>query len=299
MKDKQVSDKHRIQKHFDAKAIQYESSAVLQRQVCEELLQRLDLTRLQPAVILDAGCGTGQGTQGLMQKYKKAKVLSLDLSPEMLRQTKAKGGWLRKPQLICADAEDIPLDDESVDLVFSNLMLQWCDYKKVFAEFKRVLKTDGLLMFSSFGPDTLNELRRSWAQVDNYAHVNDFVDMHDLGDELIFAGLAEPVMDMDMITLTYEKAISVMIDLKAIGANTILKKQGQQTAQNAADHSLDGQGLVTPSKLKCVIEYYEQYRKDGVIPASYEVVYGHAWKTKQRVTKIAQSEFSVSLDQIK
>lgn len=289
MNNKSVSEKHRIQRHFDAKAIRYESSAILQRNVCEELLQRLDLTSLNPAVVLDAGCGTGWGTQGLLKKYKKAKVISLDLSPEMLKQTKTKGGWLRKPVLVCADAEDIPLQDESVDLVFSNFMLQWCDYKKVFAEFKRILKPDGLLMFTTFGPDTLKELKQSWAQVDDHAHVNEFTDMHDLGDELIHVGLAEPVMDMDLMALTYEDAMSVMSDLKAIGANTTLKNQ-KKTA---------GQGLVTPSKLKRVIQHYEKFRSNGLVPASYEVIYGHAWKTKQRATKISQTEFSVSVDQLK
>jgi len=286
---KSVSEKHRIQRHFDAKAMHYESSAVLQRKVCEELLRRLDLTNLNPEVVLDVGCGTGWGTQGLLKKYKKAKVLSLDLSPEMLRQTKAKGSWLRKPKLICADAEDIPLQDESVDLVFSNLMLQWCDYKKVFAEFKRVLKPNGLLMFTTFGPDTLIELKRSWAKVDDHVHVNEFIDMHDLGDELIQVGLAEPVMDMDMITLTYQDAMSVMVDLKAIGANTTLKNQARLTEQ----------GLVTPGKLKRVIKSYESYRSNNLVPASYEVLYGHAWKTQQRKTKIQLSEFSISVDQIK
>ena len=282
------TEKNRIQKHFDAKAICYESSAVLQRNVCNELLQRLDLTRLKPDVVLDVGCGTGWGTQDLLKKYNKAKIISLDLSPEMLKQTRSKGGWLRKPQLICADAEDIPLEDESVDLIFSSLMLQWCDYKKVFAEFKRILKPDGLLMFSSFGPDTLKELKQSWAQVDNHAHVNEFTDMHDLGDALIHAGLAEPVMDMDLLTLTYNDAMSVMKDLKAIGANTILRNQQKDMEQ----------GLVTPGKLKRVVAHYEQFRKDDIIPASYEVVYGHAWKTKQRVTKIEQTEFAVSFDKI-
>ncbi len=266
----------------------YESSAVLQRNVCNELLQRLDLTSLNPAVVLDVGCGTGWGTQGLLQKYKKAKMISLDLSSEMLQQTKAKGGWFRKPELICADAEDMPLADESVDLVFSNLMLQWCDYKKVFAEFKRVLKPDGLLMFSTFGPDTLRELKNSWAQADGYAHVNEFVDMHDLGDELIQTGLAEPVMDMDMITLTYKNPLSVMADLKAIGANTTLKNQGKVTEQ----------GLVTPGKLKRVIQHYETYRQGETVPASYEVVYGHAWKSKPRKKKIDNGEVTISLNDI-
>ncbi len=283
------SEKNRIQKHFDAKAVCYESSAVLQRNVCDDLLRRLDLTSLNPEVVLDVGCGTGWGTQDLLKKYKKANVISLDISPEMLKQTKRKGGWLRKPELICADAEAIPLANESVDLIFSNLMLQWCDYKKVFTEFKRILKPDGLLMFSTFGPDTLKELKQSWAQVDNHAHVNEFTDMHDLGDELIHAGLAEPVMDMDILTLTYNDAISVMKDLKAIGANTILKNQQKEVES----------GLITPNKLKRVIAHYESFRKNKVIPASYEVVFGHAWKTKQRATKMSQQAFSIPIEKIK
>jgi len=279
-----VSEKNRIKRHFDAKAQHYESSAVLQRTVCNEMLQRLDLTRIEPVHILDAGCGTGWGTQGLLQKYKKARVISLDLSTEMLRQTKAKGGWLRKPQLICADAEQIPLADESVDLVFSSLMLQWCDYRKVFAEFKRILKPDGLLMFSSFGPDTLRELKSSWREVDDHPHVNEFIDMHELGDELIQVGLAEPVMDMDMMTLTYQDAMTVMADLKAIGANTTLKTAQKNTSQ----------GLVTPAKLKRVIEHYESFRSNDVLPASYEVVYGHAWKTRPRKSKMAGQDFTIA-----
>ncbi len=281
--------KNRIQRHFDAKAIRYESSAVLQRQVCEDLLQRIDLTCIKPDKIIDVGCGTGWGTQGLLNKFKKAKVISLDLSPEMLKQTRKKGGWLRKPELLCADAEDIPLEDESVDLVFSNLMLQWCDYQKVFTEFKRILKPNGLLMFTTFGPDTLKELKQSWAQADDFAHVNEFTDMHDLGDELIQVGLAEPVMDMDMMTLTYQDAMSVMSDLKAIGANTTLNTQKKSAER----------GLVTPSKLKRVIDAYEAFRSDGQLPATYEVVYGHAWKTMQRKKKIDQTEFSVPLEKLR
>lgn len=283
-----VSEKNRIKRHFDARAQHYESSAVLQRTVCNEMLSRLDLTRIEPAHILDAGCGTGWGTRGLLQKYKKARVISLDLSTAMLRQTKASSGWLRKPQLICADAEQIPLADESVDLVFSNLMLQWCDYRKVFAEFKRVLKPDGLLMFSSFGPDTLHELKSSWRKVDDHPHVNEFVDMHELGDELIQVGLAEPVMDMDMMVLTYQDAMAVMADLKAIGANTTLK-----TAQENSSR-----GLVTPAKLKRVIEAYEGFRSNDVLPASYEVVYGHAWKTRPRKTKFESGEVTIAPHEI-
>lgn len=277
-------NKQRIKKHFDAKADCYESSAVLQHEVCDRMIERLDWVTLQPDVVLDAGSGTGWGVQKLLQRYKKSKILALDLSHQMLLQTRSKGGWLRKPGLICADAESIPLADESVDLVFSNLMLQWCQAEKVFQEFHRVLKPNGLLMFATFGPDTLKELRYSWSQVDDRIHVNEFTDMHDLGDALMATGFAEPVMDMDLITLTYQDARSVMKDLKAIGANTPVKNPVN--------------GLTTPGKLKKVFEAYEKYRKSGLLPATYEVVYGHAWKMQQRIKKIDQKDFSIPVENI-
>lgn len=276
-------EKRRVKKHFDAKADCYESSAVLQREVCDRMLERLDLVTLKPERVLDAGSGTGWATQHLLERYKNAQVLTLDLSESMLKQSKAKGGWFRKPGLICADAEFLPLADNSVDIVFSNLMLQWCDVKKVFAEFQRVLKVDGLLMFSSFGPDTLKELRHSWQQVDDKVHVNNFIDMHDLGDELLHCGFAEPVMDMDMIQLTYQDAKTVMTDLKNIGANTPVSNQVN--------------GLVTPRKFQKVLDAYEKFRVDELLPASFEVVYGHAWKTDKPIKrKMDNPDFTIPLD---
>ncbi len=279
------SRKNCIQKHFDAKADCYESSAVLQKEVCDRMLERLNLVTLKPLKILDAGAGTGWGVQGLMEKYSSANVIALDLSLSMLKQSKAKGGWFHKPSLLCADAEFLPIADNSVDLIFSSLMLQWCDAKKVFAEFKRILKPGGLLMFSSFGPDTLKELRYSWAQVDNNLHVNDFVDMHDLGDELLLSGFAEPVLDMDMITLTYSHAKEVMIDLKNIGANTLINNKSR--------------GLITPRKFQRVIDAYEAFRVNDILPASFEIVYGHAWKAEESNKKEVIGEaFSIPIKTI-
>jgi malonyl-CoA O-methyltransferase len=269
-------EKYRIQKHFDAKAECYESSAVLQREVCDRMLERLQLVKLQPQRIVDVGAGTGWGVAGLMQHYRTAQVLALDISVPMLMRSKSKGGWLRKPKLICGDAEAIPLADNSVDIVFSSLMLQWCDAEKVFAEFQRILTPGGMLMFSSFGPDTLKELRYSWRQVDDKSHVNEFVDMHDLGDALLASGFAEPVMDMDVMTLTYKDAKSVMMDLKNIGANTPVENISR--------------GLLTPRKLQRVLDAYEVFRTEGVVPATYEVVYGHAWKADVQMQRKTQGE---------
>jgi len=264
-------EKKRIQKHFDLKAGCYESSAVLQREVCDRMLARLCWLKIRPEMILDAGAGTGRGTKGLMAYYKSSKVVAMDLSLSMLQQTKRKSGLFRKPGLLCADAEQLPFLDASFDMVFSNLMLQWCDPKKVFEESLRILKPGGLLMFSTFGPDTLKELRHSWSKVDESIHVNDFIDMHDLGDDLLSTGFAEPVMDMDMMTLTYDDVMSVMTDLKAIGANTPVKNNMR--------------GLLTPGKLQRVIAQYESFRKDNCLPASFEIIYGHAWKTDKKNTQ--------------
>ncbi len=278
------SEKHRIQKHFDSRASRYESSAILQREVCQRMLDRLQWLKLQPQTIVDVGTGTGWGIQGLMKYYRSARVMALDLSMPMLQQVRAKSGWFRKPGLICADAEALPLADESVDMIFSNLMLQWCHPETVFAEFKRILRPGGVLMFSTFGPDTLKELRHCWAQVDDAVHVNEFTDMHDLGDALLVSGFAEPVMDADLMTLTYQHAKDVMLDLKNIGANTPLGKQPR--------------GLVTPRRLQNVLDAYETFRSENVLPASFEVVYGHAWKPEHAIKKSNNSEIKVPLDTI-
>jgi len=171
----------------------------------------------------------------------------------------------------CGDAEDLPLADNSVDLIFSSLTLQWCgELDRAFAEFKRVLKPEGLLMFSSFGPDTLKELRESWRLADmstdernEKMHVNDFIDMHDIGDALLRAGLSDPVMDVENFTLTYSDAYQLMRELKALGAHNVA---------NARRHSLTGK-----TRLKNMVSEYENFRVDGLLPATYEVVYGHAW----------------------
>ena len=279
------SEKKRIQRHFNLKAECYESSAVLQREVCHRMLEKLSWVKHKPEIILDAGAGTGWGSRGLMDFYKSAKVIAMDLSLPMLKQARKKGGFFRKPGLLCADAEQLPLADNSVDMIFSSLMLQWCDAEKVFKEFVRVLRPGGLIMFSTFGPDTLKELRQSWSVVDQSNHVNEFVDMHDLGDALLLAGFAEPVMDMDMMTLTYNDVMTVMTDLKAIGANTPVRNKMR--------------GLLTPGKLQKVIAEYESHRKENVLPASFEIVYGHAWKTARSENRKQTDEIEIPISDIR
>lgn len=269
-----ISQKRQVRESFNAAAEQYDGSAVLQKEVGKRILERLDFIKHEPKVILDIGAGTGDASRALVERYKKAQVISLDLAEAMLSKARSKNGWLKntfgKQSFLCADAESLPLADNSVDFIFSNLALQWCtDLDKTFQEFKRVLKLDGLLMFSTFGPDTLKELRESWLQADDQAsHVNTFSDMHDIGDAMLHAGLMDPVMDMEYFTLTYMDAYQLMRELKEIGAHTI--KQGRR------------QGMTGKDRLKAMFKAYEQFRQDGLLPATYEVVYGHAWQGQSR-----------------
>jgi malonyl-CoA O-methyltransferase len=253
-----------VARSFDRAAHTYDAAAVLQTRVRTELLARLDLVRLEPASVLDLGCGTGTGAVALARRYRRGRVLALDLSPAMLRAAQQRRRPWRRFTSLRADAAQLPLSAGSIDLVFSNLMLQWCgDPEVVFRECARVLRSGGLLTFTSFGPDTLRELRTAWASGDGYTHVNRFIDMHDLGDALLRAGLAEPVMDVERYTLTYPDVGSLMRDLKAIGAHNV----------NAGRP----RGLTGRRALERMAAAYERERRDGRLPATYEVVYGQAW----------------------
>ena len=262
-----VVNKNWVRRAFDKAATSYDDAAVLQREVCVRMLEHLDPVKMVPETILDIGAGTGFGVGLLMKRYKKARITAIDLAPEMLKLAAKQGSWLRRPEVLCADADHLPIADNSVDMIVSSLMLQWSgDLERTFREFKRVLKPGGVLMFATFGPDTLMELRNSWAQVDADGHVNQFVDMHDVGDALQRSQFADPVMDREMLTLTYSKVTDLMRDLKAIGANT--PSNGRR------------KGLMTAKTLSAVEQVYEQYRQNGVLPASYEIVYGQAWITE-------------------
>ncbi|SEO91225.1 malonyl-ACP O-methyltransferase BioC [Aquisalimonas asiatica] len=260
-------DKAAIRRAFDAAAETYDAAAVLQHEVGRRMLDRLDFIRLQPQRILDIGAGTGHATAALRKRYRKANVVAFDLSTAMLAHSRRHGSWLRPVPAVCGDAEALPFADRSVDLIFSSATFQWCaDLDRLFEECQRVLRPDGLLMFSTFGPDTLKELRESWSDADGYRHVNRFVDMHDIGDALVSARFADPVMDMEYFNMTYASAGDLMRDLKAIGAQTVT---GGRVP-----------GLTGRARLQRMVDAYDRYRdSDGRLPATWEIVYGHAWAT--------------------
>lgn len=268
-----IIDRAAMRNAFEKAAASYDTAAVLQQEVAKRLVERMDYMSMKPVSILDAGSGTGFVSEILASRYPKAKITALDLAFNMLTQAKAKRSfkqrWNKQFRYINAEVESLPLADASVELIISGLTLQWCqDLPKVFKEFKRVLAPGGLLLFSSFGPDSLKELRQSWAEVDDIPHVNAFADMHDVGDALVQSGFLDPVMDMEVITVTYKDVKMVMRDLKQIGAHNVM--QGRS-------HNITGK-----NKLQKMIQAYEQFRLDGLLPVTHEIVYGHAWMPEEQ-----------------
>jgi malonyl-CoA O-methyltransferase len=261
-----------VRASFDRASASYEAAAVLQARVADELLGRLEPFNFTPGVVLDLGAGTGRMTGELKRRFKRALVIALDLAPGMLREARRHRSLFRRFERVCGDAVRLPIADASVDVVVSSLMLQWCEPPDpAFAEIRRILKPGGFFAFSTFGPDTLRELRSAWTEADGtsqYNHVNHFTDMHDVGDALVRAGLSEPVLDVDRMQVTYPDALALMRDLKAIGAHNVTAGRPR--------------GLVGRARLRRMQYAYEAFRRDGRLPATYEVVYGVAWGTAGR-----------------
>lgn len=257
-------DRGKLRASFERAADSYDACAVLQREVGARLLERLELTAIEPRHILDLGCGTGVHLQALQHHYPRARLLAADFSFNMLTRARRRRGWWRRQPLVCADVQRLPFAAGSFDFIYCNLVLQWCeDLDLAFSELRRILAPHGLLLFSSFGPDTLKELRAAWREVDGYTHVNRFIDMHDIGDALIRARFVEPVMDVEQLTLTYADLRALMRDLKSIGAHNVTAGRSR--------------GLAGRERLQRLGGVYETFRRDGKLPASYEVVYGTAW----------------------
>lgn len=274
-----------LRRNLDLAATSYDESGVLHKEISKRLLERLDLVKLTPRAVLDVGCGTGGSSAELLRRYRGTRVVALDLSEAMLAQAGRKQKLFRKFQRICGDLACLPLAADSQELVISNLALHWSDdLDQAFSEFARVLRPGGLLSFSTFGPDTLKELRAAWAQVDGHNHVNLFVDMHDIGDALIRAGFADPVLDVEHLTVNYTRLEELLADLKATG-------EGNATAGRPP-------GLTTPRQLQALAQAYEANRSAEGLPATYEVVYGHAWAVAPRQRQTGDGETLVPMDML-
>jgi len=264
-------------------------SDFLRREIAGRMHERLQLVKVNPLRVLDAGCGTGPDLPLLQKNYPAAQILGVDTSAAMIAAARGQAGKSGLSQLInkllpaksgidylCADMAELPLARHNLDLVWSNLALHWHPQPdRVFAEWHRVLKVGGLLMFSCFGPDTLQELRAAFADVDLAPHTLPFVDMHDFGDQLVEAGFAEPVMDMEKITVTYDTAEKLLADARALGGNPLQTRRKGLLGKQAYQRMLQG--------------LEKQRRADGKLALTFEVIYGHAFRPAPRVTSSGEA----------
>ena len=262
--DEYFLDPRLVRRAFDRSAATFDAAAGVHAEIRSRLLERLDVVRLAPEAILDLGAGTGHGSRALQRRYPRARVVALDLSPQMLAHARRQQRWLRPFQRVVADAHRLPLRATSVDMVFSNLMLQWShDPDSVFAEIRRVMRPEGLVTFATLGPDSLKELRAAWSGADTHTHVHRFIDMHDLGDALVRSGFAEPVMDTERLTITYADPGTLIRELRHTASTNLAlgRKRGLLGRQGAQRFH----------------EGHAKTQRDGAWPVTLEVVYGHAW----------------------
>ena len=255
-----------VRSSFNKASSIYNENAFLQNEIAKRLAEKLKVISIQPETIIDLGSDTGFLSEKTAKIFPDAQLIRVDFAQRSLSMNSQK-------LKVCADSYQLPLKSNSVDFVVSNLMMQWCsDLKTLFDECHRVLKPQGLILFTTFGPETLKELKRSWSVVDSSPHVNEFIDMHDIGDQMIQSGFQSPIMEMEKLTLTYEKVLDLMRDLKGIGAQSVENRSKSLTGK---------------TKFKKMLEMYESYRENGKIPATYEVIYGHAWKNDVKFEAIS------------
>ena len=259
-------DSRHVRRAFSRAAAGYDAAAALQQEVRTRLLESLAyLDDNVPRLVLDVGSGTGHAAAAMRRRWPKAQVIALDLALPMLRQAKKQAGWWKPFARVCADARALPLAEGSVDVVFSNLCLQWVeDLPAVFAGFRRVLRPGGLLLGSSFGPETLGELRAAFAQADAVPHVSPFATIAQFGDALVASGFRDPVLDRDLFTLTYPDLPALMHELRAIGATNAMATRRR---------SLTGR-----ARFAAAAAAYETLRTaEGRLPSTWEVLYAQAW----------------------
>lgn len=275
-----------IQLAFNKAASHYAEAAFLYRATGERLLSRLDYMRCNPQVILDAGCGLGNLSEKLLECYPKAQIVALDFSENMMKIGK-ENHVAPSINRVIGNMLNLPLQSESVDMIFANQSIQDVeDLTGLFLAFHRVLKPEGVLLFSTLGPDTLKELKAAWSSVDTYGHIREWKDLHVLGDALMSQQFIQPVMDREEIVVHYKSPATLLKDLKDQGSYNV--------------HPLRRKGLMGVDARDYLFYQLEQQKKDEKIALTYEVVYGQAWRGENRSTYNAQTgETSFSLDKLR
>ena len=258
-----LNRKH-IRRQFERAAKTFDESDFVHAATREGLLARLEPLLVSAETVVDLGAGTGAANKVLEKRFKGAKVISIDIAHGMLEKAREKRSWFSKTTFAQASAAALPLPDESIDVVFSNLLLPWMDDPlPVFSEVARVLRKEGVFAFATLGPDSLQEIGRAWAAIDNDAHVNRFLDMHILGDALVNAGLRDPVLDVDRLSISYETSDRLFADLTAVGA------------RNASQQRF--QALTGKRRYSAMLAALQSTAVDGKIALDLELVFGHCW----------------------
>lgn len=270
-------------KSFNRSVKSYDQNAKFQNAVASTLLQRLQWVKIKPKNIVDLGTGTGFAIKGLFDYYPEATIIATDISENMLAACRERYVNYNNLQTLCSDMQALPIEDNSIDLIYSSLALHWqSDLLATLIEMHRILAPGGVFIFSTLGVDTLKELRYSWQQVDSYTHVHNYFDMHDVGDALMQAHFSDPVMDMEYEILMYDSVKQLARQLQGLGV-----------------HNVDDQrmkGLTSRSKWQAFEQAYEKFRRPQGLPATYEVIYGIAWKSIYSQNK---NSGEIRLDQIK
>lgn len=271
----------RVRCAFDRVAPAFATNDFLYREMARRMAERLEMVRITPTRILDAGCGLGADRLSLQKRYPTAAWVGVDQSAQMLQlgraSEQAAQGFMRRlfhsgrrsqSARIAANMGQLPVAGQSIDLIWSNAAVHWLDnIPEAFKEFNRVLSVGGLLMFSTFGPDTLKQLRDAIRFVSGAARIHDLTDMHDVGDMLVHGGFSDPVMDMETLTLTYADPWQALREL--------------QRAGSVSANPAGARGLTTRQFWNEVLAHWQK-DDEGRYPLTFELVQGHAWKMAPR-----------------
>lgn len=258
-----LNRKH-IRRRFERAASTFDGSDFVHAATRDGLLGRLEPLLLDAKTVVDLGAGTGAANRALVKRFRKANIISVDIAHNMLRKARERKTWLSRTMVAQASAIALPFPNESVDVIFSNLLLPWVDDPlPVFSEIARVLRKGGVFAFATLGPDSLQEVARAWGTIDDSPHVIRFLDMHDLGDGLVNAGLRDPVLDVDRLSVSYKNSAKLFADLTAVGARNALQ--------------LRARGLTGKQRYAAMIAALDDTAVDGNITLELELVFGHCW----------------------